>query len=235
MPTAQVNGIAVYYEQHGAGTPLLLVGGLGADLTLFANVTRSFAEHHQVVTFDNRGAGRTDKPDEPYSIEQMAQDTVALLDALPIDRTHVLGVSMGGRIALELAIRHPARLDRLVLVSTSAASPGKLSMSLPARALKPLKKLGLLRSRYPQPTYGHERQRAASAGYNGLDHLDQVRAPTLILHGRDDRSMPLESAEQMRAGIADARLDVFRGGHMFFLLSQRDEFVARVVAFLSER
>src|SRR6202011_3881618 len=80
VPTAQVNGIAVYYEQHGAGTPLLLIGGLGADLTLFANVTRSFADHHQVVTFDNRGAARTDNPDEPYSIELMAQDTVGLLD-----------------------------------------------------------------------------------------------------------------------------------------------------------
>jgi 3-oxoadipate enol-lactonase len=235
VPTAQVNGITVYYEQHGAGTPLLLIGGLGADLTLFANVTRSFAEHHQVVTFDNRGAGRTDKPDEPYSMELMAQDTVGLLDALSIDHAHVLGVSMGGRIALELAIRHPARVDRLVLVSTSAASHGKLAMSLPTRALKPLKKLGLLRSKHPQPAYAHERQRAASAGYNGVDHLDQIRAPTRILHGRDDKSMPLESAERMQAGIAGARLDVFRGGHMFFLLSQWEEFVARVVAFLASR
>ena len=75
--------------------------------------------------FDNRGAGRTDQPDSPYSIEMMARDTVALMDALSNEHADILGISMGGRIALELTLTHPSRVRRLVLVSTSAAEPGK--------------------------------------------------------------------------------------------------------------
>jgi pimeloyl-ACP methyl ester carboxylesterase len=79
--------------------------------------------------FDNRGTGRTAQPDSPYSIEMMARDTVALMDALSIARADILGISMGGRIALELTLTHPARVRRLVLVSTSAAGRGKVHMS----------------------------------------------------------------------------------------------------------
>ena len=182
MPTARVNGITMYYEQHGAGELLLLINGLGADITLLAPIIAWFERSFRVVAFDNRGAGRTDKPDAPYTIELMAQDTAALMDVLSQERADVLGVSMGGRIALELALSCPDRVGRLVLVSTSAAGRGKVTVSWPMRLLLPLRWAGLLRGKYPQPRYAYLRQRQASASYDATDRLGDIRVPALILH-----------------------------------------------------
>jgi pimeloyl-ACP methyl ester carboxylesterase len=109
---------------------------------------------------------------------------------------------MSGRIALELALSCPARLGRLVLVSASAAGRGKVTMSWPMRLLLPLTWAGLLRSSHPQPRYAHLRQRQASVTYDATNRLGQIRVPTLILHGRRDKSMPLELAERMHVGIS---------------------------------
>jgi len=233
MPTAQVNGITMYYEQHGAGEPLLLINGLGADITLLTAIMNSFARRCRVVAFDNRGAGRTDKPDVPYTIELMAADTAALLDVLHLERVNVLGISMGGRIALELALSHPDRVGRLVLVSTSAAGRGKVTVSWPIRLLLPLKWAGLLRGKYPQPRYAYLRQRRASTSYDATNRLGNIHAPTLILHGRRDRSMPVQLAERMHAAIDGSQIEIFRSGHMFFLFSERQKFLDRAGRFLA--
>jgi pimeloyl-ACP methyl ester carboxylesterase len=119
MPTVRAGEIDLFYEQHGAGPDLVLVMGLGAHLGAWAQQTPAFAKQFRVTVFDNRGAGRSSAPDEVYSIAQMADDTVALLDALTIDRAHVVGASMGGMIAQELAISHPGRVDRVVLACTA--------------------------------------------------------------------------------------------------------------------
>src|SRR5215469_17759144 len=100
MPTVHVNGIDIYYETHGEGDPLVLIPGLATDVSEYQRIIAALADRYQVSALDNRGAGRSDKPDVPYSIEIMADDTAALLDALGITQTHVLGTSMGGRIAL---------------------------------------------------------------------------------------------------------------------------------------
>jgi pimeloyl-ACP methyl ester carboxylesterase len=233
VPTVQANGVHVYYEVHGTGEPLLLICGLGADLTQFAGCTRRLARRYRVVVFDNRGAGRSGKPDVPYTVALMAQDTVGLMDALAIPRAHLLGVSMGGRIALELALSYPDRVGRLILVSTSARGRGKVYLSLPARLLHLVSWLPGLRGRYPQPRYAWERQAQASVTYNASGRLGQVRAPTLILHGRQDGSMPLSMAEALRDGVPGAQLEVFPGGHMFFLFGQRERFLDRVEGFLA--
>jgi len=233
MPAARVNGITMYYEQHGAGEPLLLINGLGADITLLAPLIAWFARSHQVVAFDNRGAGRTDKPDAPYTIELMARDAAALMDVLSLERAAVLGISMGGRIALELALSCPGRVAGLVLVSTSAAKRGKVTLSWPMRLLLPLRWLGLLRGKYPQPRYAWLRQRQASVSYDASGRLGDIRAPALILHGRRDRSMPVELAERMHAGIPGSRIELFRGGHMFFLFGERQRFFDEAGRFLA--
>jgi 3-oxoadipate enol-lactonase len=233
MPVARVGDINVYYELHGQGTPLVLIGGLGTDVTPYAGITDWLAQRFQVLAFDNRGAGRTDKPDAPYTIGQMADDTAGLMEALSIERAHVVGISMGGRIALELALRHPGRVAKLILVSTSAAGRGKLTMSWPMHVAGLLKRAGLFRGKYPQPDYAHDRQRQASVGYDATGRIAEIRAPTLILHGRRDKSMPLEAAERMHAGIGGSQFEVFRGGHMFFLLAERQPFLDRVAEFLA--
>lgn len=233
MPVARVGEINVFYEVHGQGMPLVLIGGLGTDITPYAGIIDWLAQRFQVLAFDNRGAGRTDKPDAPYTIGLMADDTAGLMGALSIERAHVVGISMGGRIALELALRHPGRVAKLVLVSTSAAGRGKLTMSWPMHLARLLKRAGLFRGTYPQPDYAHDRQRQASVGYDASSRIGEIRAPTLILHGRRDKSMPLEAAERMHAGIQGSTLEVFRGGHMFFLLSERQAFLDRAGQFLA--
>jgi len=131
MPTVRANDIEVYYEEHGAGEPLLLIMGWGGNADTWKPQIPGLAEQYRVIAFDNRGVGRTLAPDEPYSIAQMAADTIGLLDALNVGRAHVFGISMGGMVAQELALAHPERIGALVLGCTSpgssqAAGSGKL-------------------------------------------------------------------------------------------------------------
>ncbi len=118
MSTATVGSIDLYYEEQGSGDPLLLIMGLAADSAAWLYQVPEFAQHYRTITFDNRGVGRSAKPAGPYTIAAMADDTAGLLDVLGVDRAHVVGVSMGGMIAQELALRHPARVRGLVLGCT---------------------------------------------------------------------------------------------------------------------
>ena len=120
MPRARLNGVDIRYSVSGRGQPLLLIQGLGAPGSSWIFQRRFFSRHFCVVTFDNRGVGRSEKPREHYTVRTMADDAVCLLDHLGIERSHVLGVSMGGMIAQELAINYPQRVNRLVLACTTA-------------------------------------------------------------------------------------------------------------------
>jgi 3-oxoadipate enol-lactonase len=118
MSVAKVDTIELYYEEHGSGYPLLLIMGLAADSMAWLFQVPEFSKHYRTIVFDNRGVGRSSKPPGPYTISQMADDTAGLLDVLGIAQTHVVGVSMGGMIAQELALRHPRLVRGLVLACT---------------------------------------------------------------------------------------------------------------------
>src|SRR5262245_22114978 len=118
MSTAKIGSLDIYYEEHGAGEPLLLIMGLAADSTAWMFQVPAFAEKYRTIVFDNRGVGRSSKPAGPYTIHEMADDAAGLLDALHVQRAHVVGVSMGGMIAQELELRHPERVHGLVLACT---------------------------------------------------------------------------------------------------------------------
>jgi 3-oxoadipate enol-lactonase len=131
MPFARVRDIDVYYEVHGTGPRVLSISGTGGDLR--HNPLRGKGEleqHHEVLMYDQRGLGQTSKPDVPYTMADYADDAVALLDALGWDHAHVVGVSFGGMVAQHVALRHPERVDRLVLACTSSGGAGGSSFDL---------------------------------------------------------------------------------------------------------
>ena len=127
----RVRGIEVYYEIRGSGPRLLFIGGTGGDLRQKPGVFDGpLAREFEVLAYDQRGLGQTDRPPGPYSMADYGEDAAALLDAIGWDRCHVMGVSFGGMVAQELAVRNPGRVERLVLACTSSGGAGKPSYPL---------------------------------------------------------------------------------------------------------
>lgn len=232
MPTIRVNDIHMYYESHGEGEPLVLIGGLSNDVSDYTSMLPWLAKKYRVIAFDNRGVGRTDKPDMPYSIGIMAADTKGLLDALHIKQAHILGVSMGGRIAIELTLQYPELVKSLLLVSTYARRQKRKSWS--QRLLPFILRIPLLRGskQYPQPLYAANHQLKASRSYDASQRLHEIHAPTLILHGKRDRTAPYALAEEMHQNISGSKLIPFDGGHIFLFIQQQ-QFLEAVDKFLS--
>lgn len=262
MPTIAANGIDVYYEQEGEGDDLLLIAGLGAHSGAWALNRPAFAQKFRVTVFDNRGAGRTSAADEPYSIRSMADDTAALLRAIGIDRTHVLGASLGGFVAQELGINYPGLVDRLVLACTRATT-GELrrQIAIGQRALwesgisreaiaaiqqpwtsstavlqdpvKPLDALSMLSDDpYPIARHAYLGQLDAMLAHDTRDRLPQITAETLVIVGTADVLTPPYEAEEVAALIPKARMHVLPRGGHGFMREFPAEFNRAVLNFL---
>jgi len=227
MPVAQVGDVRLYYEIHGAdhAEPLVLICGLALDISEITTLINGLASGYRVLAFDNRGAGRSDKPDAPYTIEMMAADTAAVMRAAGMPHATVLGISMGGRIALALALAEPGMVDRLILVSTTA----RVVQSLRRRVMRLGFLLPIGQGAHPQPGYAFRRQLRASDGFDVTDRLAEIRVPAVIMHGRHDKSAPLALATEMHARLPEAEMRIFRGGHIFMLAGQRKAFITAVL------
>jgi 3-oxoadipate enol-lactonase len=215
MPIVKVNDINMYYEMGRKGELIALVGGLGTSMTAYRNIADRLSQGFSVLFFDSRGAGRTDKPDVPYTIEMMAEDTAGLFGALDVKSANVVGISMGGRIAIELTLRHPELVKSLVLASTCAKQPLKTGSAFQFKLVKLLMQGTTLLGRSPQPYYAFVRQLGASRAYDCSDRLAEISVPTLIAHGRKDKTVPYELAEQLHSGIKGSKIVTFKGGHRF--------------------
>ncbi len=134
MPQIHVNDINLYYESEGTCEALVLISGLGYPLWTWHKMVPYLAEHFRVISFDNRGVGLTDKPAGPYNVQMLAADTLALLDALEIEQAALVGHSMGGFVAQEIALTMPERVSKLVLCSSNFGGPNHVPMTQAAWA-----------------------------------------------------------------------------------------------------
>jgi len=248
VPKARIGDIELYYEVHGQGTPLVLIQGLGVPATAWYPQVPAFAARHRVIVLDNRGAGRSDQPYGDYTIAQMAQDVAGLLDHLQIPRAHILGLSLGGLIAQEFALSYPDRVHGLILVGTYPGGPEYLEataqmwrerLNVAGLTLEQICRQALewgttaafqenhpdeverfirLRVELPASGHGFQGQFRAGAAFDARDRLPQLRCPTLILHGTEDRVVPPRFAEQLARLIPGSRLEWIQGtGHLPFL------------------
>jgi pimeloyl-ACP methyl ester carboxylesterase len=253
----------MYYEVHGSGPQtLVMIRGLGSNLTAWYEQTPVFAKQFRTVVFDNRGAGRTDKPDAPYSIAQMAADTKGLMDALGIQRAALLGISMGGMIAQEFAINYPERLKCLMLGCTTfggresvpAAQEIVAAVTAGASASAEQQKLQLkavlsddtierrpevvakhqrIREMYPIPPFAFMRQVQAITQHDTSGRLGTIKTPTLVMTGREDRLVPPANSKMIAARIRGARLFEMAGGHLFFT-EHPEQFNSAVIDFVNK-
>jgi 3-oxoadipate enol-lactonase len=263
MPLVEVNGIRLRVEEEGQGTPLLLIMGLGASLETWVAQRAAFAGRHRVILFDNRGAGESDSPPPPWTVPDMAADAVGVLDALGIARAHVLGVSMGGMIAQEMAIRRPERVDRLVLaVSFGRPDPlrrafllfrrwarlqgadlvqegvANLPWLVSPRVLNDPDRLeqilGVVGTMPLMTADAYAHQIDAILEHDTLSRLDRVRAPTLVLAAGEDVLTPVALSREIAAAIPGARLEVLPQGAHAVQIEDPERFNAAVLDFLRQ-
>ncbi|RPH58985.1 MAG: alpha/beta fold hydrolase [Chloroflexi bacterium] len=135
MPKIKTNGIDIYYEIHGSGSPLVLISGLGYPAWEWHKMAPHLAEKFQVITFDNRGVGQSDKPAGPYTASMLAADVAGLLDAFGVEKAVILGHSMGGFIAQAFALEYPQRISKLILCSTNFGGPHHVPITAEAMAV----------------------------------------------------------------------------------------------------
>jgi 3-oxoadipate enol-lactonase len=258
MPVAYREGHTIHYEEVGdrSAPPLLLIMGLGLSSRAWETLPSRLSARFRVLLFDNRGTGRSGRRGWMYRMRDLADDAVTVLDAAQVPQADVFGISMGGMIAQELAIRHPYRVRRLALGATFASWVRGEKPSL--RTVLDLLILVLQRQRVPperlgrlllsreyharNPTRalewmirsGHAEIRCAAAqvaailGHAALHRLEQIRAPTLVITGDADRLVPPRNSEVLAAAIPDARLLLLRGaGHVFPL--EREEETVRAL------
>ena len=175
MPYTAAPGFRMYYEEHGSGFPLLLINGLGSDHLEWLHQVPAFAARFRGIVFDNRGTGETDVPPGPYTTAEMADDAASLLRTLGIGRAHVLGVSLGGMIAQEVALRHPDLVDGLVLGCTGpggsspSGRPRRRWRRSPSRRVRTGKRSCAGCSRFSTPTRASASGPGRSRGSSGGD------------------------------------------------------------------
>jgi 3-oxoadipate enol-lactonase len=242
MPFVENLGARIHWDEKGDGAPLLLIMGLGWSSHAWHRSRPMWSERYRTIALDNRGAGCSDAPAGPYSIAQMAADAAAVLNAARVNAAHVFGMSTGGMIAQEFALQYPKKVRSLILGCSAAGGPQAVRAEqealnvLMTRSADPDQFANAMRPfLYDQgtPTQRIEEDAAvyrkwhpsadayfaqlqAVLAWEAYSRIGGIAAPTLVIHGENDRLVPLENAKLIAARIPGAKLAVIpRAGHIF--------------------
>jgi len=262
MERARVNGTELAYALRGNGAPLVMIHGAQGDQSMFADLASVCAAGFRVLTFDQRGSGLSEKPDMDYSIAMLADDTAALMDHLGLSPAHVIGVSMGGMIAQELALRHPQKVRSLILGCTTPGGPNEIRAAGNAMAgaysLHPMsaeeRGAALAQAvfskghleRHPEIVAAMieaRRQRPidpialghrmkALHGHDTYDRLPKINCPTLVITGKDDALIAWENSRLLAERIPGARLEILDPAGHCFWLERPEESRTAILRFL---
>lgn len=262
MPIAEVNGQRLYYEVHGEGEPLLAVMGLGGDQTAWILQKHDWSQAHRLVVFDNRDVGQSSEAEGPYEVSDMAADALALADELELGSFHLVGLSLGGAIAQQIALSAPERVRTLTLAVTYGATGGygdqrsrvlanlvrKLSREEFTELVMMLVhservfdhpqfveavRKGILDNPHPQPTEAWIRQLEASGRHNVIDRLGSLEMPVHVIGARRDIMVPPFRSEDLAEAIPKSKFTLIDSGHLVNVEAAQ-EFNAAVLGFIAE-
>ena len=260
MPKLHVGDVALYYEISGHGQPILFIHGLGSSSRDWELQAPFFSQHYRVVTFDVRGHGQSDKPPGPYSVPLFAGDAAGLIQALDLGPAHVVGISMGGMIAFQLAVAAPALVESLTIVNsgpelvlrTWQERLNGLQRLLVARLLG-MRKMGqFLGARlFPKPEQDELRRmfverwaendkRAyvnsmrALLGWSVADRLDEIGCPTCVIAADEDYT-PVSYKEEFVAKMARAELVVIEDSRHATPVERPEQFNRVLMDFLTRQ
>lgn len=261
MPFVQSSGARIYWETQGAGPPVLLIMGHLYSSRMWYPLLPALTKTHRAIYFDNRGTGQSDTT-KSATVAEFAADALAVLDAAGVERAHVYGVSMGGGIAAEFAMRYPDRVTSLVLgctmmkttVGARASLVARLIYHLPPGLVRPL-----LLSQIRPETYGSaapaeavakdiavlaedrftmrgvRAQAEAIANYaTTREAVGRLGMPTLVLHGDEDRTVDAEHGRELAAAIPNSQLVIFEGAGHNYLVAAGQASTAALLKFFDE-
>jgi 3-oxoadipate enol-lactonase len=259
MPITMNQGARIYWDEQGAGDPVLLIMGLGWASPLWHRSRPVLSARYRTIVLDNRGVGRSDVPPGPYPIALMAADAAAVLDAAGVERAHLFGVSMGGMIAQEFALAYPKRVRSLILGCTAAGGPTAVRAEpevidvLTRRGMNADEFAGVInpyiydsgtsRERleedmvlrkqwWPDPA-GHLAQLQGIMAWEAYSRLEQITVPTLVIHGDSDQLVPPANGKLIAARIRNAKLVMIPHASHILATDQPDATHEAVLEFLS--
>lgn len=262
MPIAKTENLDIYYEIIGQGEPLVMIRGVGSNVDHWYEQVPVLSQKYQLLVFDNRGIARSSDPGRSFSTKDMAVDTIALMEAVGIKKAHILGYSMGGMIAQEMALSYPEKVKGLILVATDCG----ISLRVRAkpefsRLFTEMVRLGTNEAkqaaaaclfakqtfetrpeiiqryaevslRYPASQQILSRQWAAITQHEACDRLPDITSPTLAITGSEDALIPPENAKVMADRIPVAQMISIDVGGHLFLIEQPEAFNEAVINFL---
>jgi 3-oxoadipate enol-lactonase len=258
MPWHSIHGVDLYYEITGNGSPVVLIHGLGSSLLDWENQVPSISAQYQVIAFDLRGYGRSARHTGPYTINQFTKDTAGLIKSLGPAPVHVVGLSLGGMVALQLSLDYPELVNKLVIVNSlpevklsSFRARWEIGLRFLLTRLFGMRITGLVLSRrvFPNPQQRDLRKKFAARwagndpqvymssvrgllGWSVQERLSSIPCPTLVVAGEKD-FLPLAEKEHFTKNIPEAEMAVITGSGHASPVDHPEEFNRIVLEFLS--